>query len=125
MRPFLEKCGANPNAYTKDGKAKVAAILDKLSLENTAEENTESAEEAQGIGYFLRNKQLANKENFMLSEDAEEDCRKDLGEVQRLHRRSRGVECVVGGGGVIEYWPPSTSPRGPPRWPSSSLTTSG
>ena len=125
LRPFLEKCGANPNAYTKDGKAKVAAILDKLSLENTAEENTESAEDAQGIRYFLRNKQLANKENFMLSEDAEEDCRKDLGEVQRLHRRSRGVECVVGGGGVIEYWAPLYKSEGPTQVASSSLTTSG
>ena len=49
----------------------------------------------------------------MLSEDAEEDCRKDLGEVQRLHRRSRGVECVVGVWGVIEYWAPLYKSEGP------------
>ena len=82
LRKFLEKCGANPNSYNKEGKAKVSAILDKLTEQSTNQENTASASDAQGTTYFLRNRQLANRENFSLREDAESDCRKDIGEVQ-------------------------------------------
>ena len=113
LRKFLEKCGANPNSYTKEGKIKVSKVLDQLSEESNSEETTNSAEDSQGMKYFLRNANLANKDNFTLAEDAEDDCRKDIGEVQRLHRRSRGVECVVGGGGVIDYWAPLYKSEGP------------
>ena len=91
----------------------MSTVLDQLSELSTSEETRNSAEDSQGIKYFLRNANLANKDNFTLTEDAEDDCRKDIGEIQRLHRRSRGVECVVGGGGVIDYWAPLYKSEGP------------
>ena len=67
LRKFLEKCGANPNSYTKEGKLKVSKVLDQLSEESTQEETTNSAEDSQGIKYFLRNANLANKDNFLIN----------------------------------------------------------
>ena len=46
LREFLTKCGANPNSYTKEGKALVSAELDKLTDKSTSQENTPSASDA-------------------------------------------------------------------------------
>ena len=113
LRDFLEKCGANPKLYNKEGKSKVKEVL--LELSSKSENNddvTKTVEDVQGTKYLLRNRQIANKENFK-TEQNENDCRKDIGEAPRLHRRSRGVEAVVSGGGIVEYWSPLFKSEGP------------
>ena len=52
LRPFLEKCGADPNSYTKEGKAKVKEVLTKLAKDTPVDLSAPSAEDAQGIGCF-------------------------------------------------------------------------
>ena len=69
-------------------------------------ESTMSAEDAQGTGYVLRNRLIANQDNFKMTDGPDDTCRKDIGIVHRLHKWSRGVEEIVGGGGIIEYWAP-------------------
>ena len=113
LRKFLEKCGANPNAYSKEGKHKVKEVLLKISRDDTDGNKTDTVEETQGVKYLLRNRKITNTENFSAIEGTTEGCRKDIGEAPRLHRRSRGVECVVGGGGVVQYWAPLYKSEGP------------
>ena len=78
LRLFITTCGASPNAYTKEGGGKV------LSIPTT--------EDDQGTGYFLGNKKIATKENLVEPTGNAGDCRKDIGEAKRLHRRYRGVK---------------------------------
>ena len=111
LRKFITKCGADPNSYTKEGREKVKSCLEKLGRENFTQ--TKSAEDAQGTGHFLRDKTLANQDNFKMTDVPEESCRKDIGDVQRLHGWSRGIEEFVGGGGIIEYWAPIYKSEGP------------
>ena len=82
------------------------------SKSDEGEDLTKKVEDVQGTKYLLRNRQIANKENFK-TEQTENDCRKDIGESPRLHRRSRGVEAVVSGGGIVEYWSPLYKSEGP------------
>jgi hypothetical protein len=107
LRKFLEKCGATPSAYSKEGKSKVTKVLQSLSKHDP---QTSTVGDAQGVTHFLRNKKIANKENFKSSDS---ECRKDIGENTRLHRRSRGVECIVSGGGIVNYWSPLYKSEGP------------
>ena len=85
LRPFLEKCGANPNAYTAAGRNLVKSVLEKLS--NDVPQVGETAEDVQGVGYLLRNRDFATAENFEVKPKEVGDCRKDIGEAPRLHRR--------------------------------------
>ena len=113
LRKFITKCGANPDAYTKEGKKQVKAVLQSLSKRLDSGGSTKSAEDAQGTEYLLRDRKISNEENFKMTEDPEESCRKDIGIVHRLHTWSRGVEEIVGGGGIIEYWAPIYDSEGP------------
>ena len=106
LRPFISKCGANPDAYTKEGKKKVKAVLQTMSKSTDTAGSTMSAEDAQGTEYLLSNHQISNEDNFKMTDDPDQKCRKDIGIVHRLHSWSRGVEEIVGGGGIIEYWAP-------------------
>ena len=113
LRPFLKACGANPNAYTKEGKEKVLSVLKFIAQEKPDNDQIPTTEDEQGTGYFLRNKKMATKENLAEPLGNIGDCRKDIGEAKRLHRRSRGVECIVSGGGVIRSWTPLYKSEGP------------
>ena len=112
LRKFITKCGADPDAYTKEGKKKVRAVLEKLSKTHDTK-STMSAEDAQGTSYFLRNRQISTKENFQTTDGPDDDCRKDIGILHRLHSWSRGIVEIVGGGGIIEYWAPIFDSEGP------------
>ena len=112
LRKFIIKCGADPDAYTKEGKKKVKAVLKSLSRDVQGE-STMSAEDAQGTGYLLRNRLIANQDNFKMTDGPDDSCRKDIGIVHRLHSWSRGVEEIVGGGGIIEYWAPIYNSENP------------
>ena len=59
----------------------------------------------QGISYLLENTELFNEDNAQMAEVSTR-CRKDIGDVYRLHKWSRGIQVIVGAGGVIEYWAP-------------------
>ena len=97
IRDFLRQCKVDPDNYNREAKSKVTAVLQTLS-KSVDEDFTETASEAQGISYLLRNRQIANRENCQLTDpDAEGKCRKDVGELRRLHSWSRGVEMIVGG----------------------------
>ena len=72
-----------------------------------------SPEDAQGTSYFLRNRQISTKENFQTTDSPDDDCRKDIGILHRLHSWSRGIVEIVGGGGIIEYWAPIFDSEGP------------
>ena len=112
LRKFITKCGADPDAYTKEGKKKVRGVLEKLSKTQDTK-STMSAEDAQGTSYFLRNRQISTKENFQTTDGPDDDCRKDIGILHRLHSWSRGIVEIVGGGGIIEYWAPIFDSEGP------------
>ena len=112
LRPFISKCGADPDAYTKEGKKMVKAVLQSLSKSKDTGGKTKSAEDAQGTEYLLRDRNISNQENFKMTETGE-SCRKDIGILHRLHSWSRGVEEIVGGGGIIEYWAPIYDSEGP------------
>ena len=79
LRPFLEQCGANPNAYTPAGRDKVKSVLKSLSLKNTDATVGETVEDMQGVGYLLRNREIANADNFKVIPKEAGDCRKDIG----------------------------------------------
>ena len=89
------------------------AVLQSLSKSKDTGGSTKSAEDAQGTEYLLRNQQISNQENFKMTDDPGESCRKDIGILHRLHSWSRGVEEIVGGGGIIEYWAPIYDSEGP------------
>ena len=88
------------------------AVLEKLSKTHDTK-STMSAEDAQGTSYFLRNRQISTKENFQTTDGPDDDCRKDIGILHRLHSWSRGIVEIVGGGGIIEYWAPIFDSEGP------------
>lgn len=110
LRQFIKSCGANPESYNKDGKSKVQTVLEQMSKINNGKNDLTFAD-TQGVTYLLRSKEISNKENF--EEDIEGDentnCRKDIGETERLRRRSRGYEAFVTGGGIIKKFGLSTS----------------
>ena len=91
-------CGADPDALTKEGKGKMKEVLKSMS--ENANEKEEIKDEQ--IGFLLRNRNLANKENFTTEKKTEDDCRKDLGE-KTVHKlsKSRGGLFNVSGGGII------------------------
>ena len=100
LRPFLEQCGANPNSYSAAGRQLVKSVLEDISKKNSEPDSSTTASNVQGISYLLRNKHLANEENFKTNVinvgnkvlkkwwQQDGDCRKDIGEGTRLHRRS-------------------------------------
>ena len=90
----------------------VKAVLQSLSKSKDTGGKTKSAEDAQGTEYLLRDRNISNQENFKMTETGE-SCRKDIGILHRLHSWSRGVEEIVGGGGIIEYWAPIYDSEGP------------
>ena len=66
LNDFLASCGANPNAFTKDGKSKVTEDLKQMANEaNKKQLNIENDCDTQGINYLLRNSEIAKKENFV------------------------------------------------------------
>ena len=60
IRPFLEFCGANPDAYTDIGRAKVKTVLKKLAEDNVDPIVGAAVEDVQGVGYLLRNRGTFN-----------------------------------------------------------------
>ena len=97
IRDFLKKCGADPERFNKEDKKKVKTVLMSLSR-NEEEDSTEDAAQVQGTSHLLRNQEISTRENSeMNNPDDEGRCRKDLGEIRRLHTWSRGVEMFVGG----------------------------
>ena len=66
LRPFLEKCGANPAAYTAAGRKLVKAVLEKLSSDNLEPPVGETPEDVQGVGYLLREGIRCKKVLFFL-----------------------------------------------------------
>ena len=48
LRPFLEICGANPDAYTDVGRAKVKTLLQKLAQDNEDPAVGVAVEDVQG-----------------------------------------------------------------------------
>ena len=108
MRDFLKSCGADPDAYSIEGKRKVKEVLASMPKEKDSTRGKTFAD-VQGVGYLLRSKEICNKENFEVEEYSDPDqpaCRKDIGEVMTLQRRSRGFEAFVTGGGIIKkIWP--------------------
>ena len=82
------------------------AVLKNMSMSKDAGESTMCAEDAQGTEYLLRNREISNQDNFKMTDGPDDNCRKDIGVIHRLHKWSRGVEEIVGGGGIIEYWAP-------------------
>ena len=75
------------------------SVLEDISKKNSEPDCSTSSDDVQGIRYLLRNKHLANEENFKTNEidvgnkvpkkwwQQDSDCRKDIGEGSRLHRR--------------------------------------
>ena len=102
LRQFLIKCGANPTEYGKEGRRKVNSVLEALSREQ-ATGLTETGADMQGISRLLENTELFNEDNAQMAEVSTR-CHKDIGDVYRLHKWSRGIQVIVGAGGVIEYW---------------------
>ena len=97
IREFIRRCQVDPGNYTKEGKNRVKSVLQSLSR-NQTENETESAEEAQGTSYLLRNRQIANNNNCEMTGQEGDKCRKDIGDIRRrIHSWSRGVMVVVGG----------------------------
>ena len=101
LSEFISHCGADPDALTKEGKGKMKEVLKSMS--ENANEKEEIKDEQ--IGFLLRNRNLANKENFTTEKKTEDDCRKDLGE-KTVHKlsKSRGGLFNVSGGGIIRSW---------------------
>ena len=76
------------------------SVLEDISKKNSEPDSSTTASNVQGISYLLRNKHLANEENFKTNVinvgnkvlkkwwQQDGDCRKDIGEGTRLHRRS-------------------------------------
>ena len=58
----------------------------------------------QNIVHLLDNPNFATSDNFKMAEPKQQDCRKNLGELKRLHNYSRGILQAVGGGGIIDYF---------------------
>ena len=101
LSEFISTCGADPNALTKEGKGKMKEVLKKMAEKTGVKEEIKDEQ----IGYLLRNRDLANKENFTSEKTNEDDCRKDLGE-KTVHKlsKSRGGLFSISGGGVIRSW---------------------
>ena len=108
VRDFITRCGGNPSHYTKECKEKVKGVLKTILRAQGGVEETETAEIAQGTGYLLRNQEVTNENNLQFEEEGEnvEGCRKNTGQIHRLHNWSRGIFQVVSGGGHIDYWTP-------------------
>ena len=97
IREFIRRCQVDPVNYTREGKNRVRSVLQSLSKNEAKGDDTESAEEAQGTGYLLRNRQIVANTTQMTAEE-DDKCRKDIGDVRRrIHSWSRGVMVVVGG----------------------------
>ena len=97
LREFIRFCGASTVNFNKDGKSKVKLQLAALAKRVKTVVGTSSAE-SQGVGNFLRNRDIANKEQLQeLPLEGKEDCRKDVGEPLRLRRRSRGLLPFIAG----------------------------
>lgn len=115
LNDFLASCGADPKAFTKEGKSQVTEVLQNMANEAQAKNlKTNNDSDTQGINYLLRNSDIAKKENFVPEKNSEADCRKDTGE-KVVHKltRSRGVMVSVSGGGIIRNWAPIFKSEGP------------
>ena len=104
LRSFITRCGAKPEAYTKEGRRKVRKVLEAINDGNPTLELTQSPEEMQGTKFLLENSDFATAENFEMAETKSQDCRKNLGEIRRLNNYSRGILQAVGGGGIVDYF---------------------
>ena len=97
LREFIRYCGASAVNFNKEGKSKVKLELAALAKRVKSVVGTSSAE-SQGVSNFLRNRDIANKEQLQeLPNGDKEDCRKDIGEPLRLRRRSRGLLPFIAG----------------------------
>ena len=110
LTDFINVCGADPKAMTKEGQSKMRTVLASMAKDAAKLEKGNHAKngfsDAQGTSYLLRNKAIANQTN-MKPDKNEEDCRKDTGEKGiHKHSRSRGVFMSVSGGGIIRNWAP-------------------
>ena len=104
LRAFIAKCGGNSQSFTKEAKKKMKKVLEDISSNHPSLVPTSSPEDTQGTGYLLQNPNIATEDNFKMVTPPSQNCRKDTGELKRLHNYSRGIEQIVGGGGIIEYF---------------------
>ena len=77
LREFINSCGANSDAYTKDGKTKVKSVLVEMSKKYPTSKNENTFADSQGILNLLENKDLMQKQNVEV-DDENEECRKDI-----------------------------------------------
>ena len=116
LREFISFCGASSDTYDKEGKSKVKQKLSMLAKKVRAVEGTSSTE-AQGVVSLLRTDGMATREQLQELPGGE-NCRKDIGEPNRLRRRTRGILPFISGksahnfvftehcsgGGIIRAW---------------------
>ena len=104
LRPFLSHCGADPDSFTKEGKKKVTDFIQEICKKHPSlGDEGGNAENLQGMRHMLQNPEIAKEENLTVAKEAD-SCKKDLGEKRWMHNYSRGIEQIVGGGLIIEYW---------------------
>ena len=113
LRAFIARCGGNSKTFTKEAKKKMKKVLEDISSRNPCLETTSTPEDTQGTSHFLQNPNIATEDNFKMVGSASNECRKDVGELKRLHSYSRGIEQIVGGGGIIEYFSVIFGSEGP------------
>ena len=106
LRDFILKCGADPSQYGKEGRTKVKQVLQEMSRHQaTGLTETETGVDMQGITHLLADTGLVTRDNVEMSEVSTK-CHKDIGDVHRLHKWSRGIQVIVGAGGIILDWAP-------------------
>ena len=111
LREFIRYCGASTVNFNKEGKSKVKLELAALAKRVKSVVGTSSAE-SQGVSNFLRNRDIANKEQLQeLPNGDKEDCRKDIGEPLRLRRRSRGLLPFIAGLKSVQLNPARTQSK--------------
>ena len=96
LRGFIRSCGANPSSFTKEDKKRVKTVLESLSQCYAGERSTtETAADAQGTNYLILNRDLATASNFEMTEEVDDHCKKNIGQLQTLNKWSRGILAVV------------------------------
>ena len=85
LSEFLTYCGANPKQYNIEGKGKVQTVLKQMA---DAAGKACSFVDTQNTSYLLRNRTIANQQNFSAETSTEPGCHKDLGE-KTVHKLTR------------------------------------
>ena len=84
----------------------IAQVLQEMSRHQaTGLTETETGVDMQGITHLLADTGLVTRDNVEMSEVSTK-CHKDIVDVHRLHKWSRGIQVIVGAGGIILDWAP-------------------